>query len=507
MATIYRKYRAQNFQEIIGQDQIVKILRKAVAEDRFSHAYLFTGPRGTGKTSMARILSKAVNCLELRDGDPCNQCANCTSINQGKFMDLIEIDAASNRGIDEIRGLKEGIGFLPSEGKRKVYIIDEVHMLTEPAFNALLKTLEEPPSQVMFILATTEPHKLPLTIISRTQRFDFKLADDSSLIIKLSKILAAEEVKLNKEALNLIVKAGQGSFRDAETILEKVLSSVERGSAQEVEFSKEEIEKILGYVDSATIKNFIDNLVSGDLSASLSILDQIYQNGANLLQFSKECLVDVRLRMLADISSHGGNINKLLLIIKEFNIASQDIKTSLINILPLELAVLNICNLRKDIEKNTPNKTSIAQIVEAPKNIKQSIAKQVKESVEVTQTPIEVKNVNINSLGTDSARLMPLIEKYWPEILQEAKKYNHFLTAILSGAKFSINSENVLILGVKSGFHKKQIENAETRRMLNKIITSVCGEDIDFECIIDKGLLSVPDSKKSNADLVESILF
>ena len=260
---LYRKYRSQDFSQIFGQDSIKKVLTEAVKKNKVSHAYLFTGPRGTGKTSMARILAKALNRSNKKGADPCNKCSNCQAINESRFMDLIEIDAASNRGIDEIRDLKEKIGFLPVEGLYKVYIVDEVHMLTSEAFNALLKTLEEPPKNVVFILATTEVHKLPLTIISRTQRFDFKSASDDQLRAKLEYILKCEKISYDGEAIDMIVGTAGGSFRDAESILEKVLSSI--GYKKDSEINLEEVSSILGLADTKYTDLLIDYASQGNI--------------------------------------------------------------------------------------------------------------------------------------------------------------------------------------------------------------------------------------------------
>ena len=223
---LYRKYRAQNFDELIGQEHITKLLKNAVRKEQLSHAYLFVGSRGTGKTSTARILSKAVNCLDLKkDGNPCNKCEICVSITNGNFLDLIEIDAASNRGIDQIRELKERIEFAPSKGKYKIYIIDEVHMLTNEAFNALLKTLEEPPSHIIFILATTDVHKLPATILSRCQRYDFRLGTELEIEKVLKSVLKSEKLKIEDEALKLVVRNARGSYRDALSLLDVIVNS------------------------------------------------------------------------------------------------------------------------------------------------------------------------------------------------------------------------------------------------------------------------------------------
>jgi len=493
MVTIYRKYRARNFSEIIGQDHIVSALKQAVIEGRLAHAFLFTGPRGTGKTSMARILSKAINCLDLKNGEPCNVCANCVAINKGKFMDLIEIDAASNRGIDEIRDLKEKIGFLPVEGKQKVYIIDEVHMLTEPAFNALLKTLEEPPKQVVFILATTEPHKLPLTIISRTQRFDFKLADNESLRLKLSKILRQEGVSFEPAALELIVKAGQGSFRDAETVLEKVISSL---AGPEHQVTRIEAEIMLGYVSSELVASFLEALLIDNRTNAFDILHHVYDKGGNLVQFTKECLEISREKMITEVTAQGNShdLKRLLQIIKELTQAGQEIKTSLISILPLEIAIMNLT-----VPAIQTKKRSVAEKVNEESMIEPEIATKApkKDDIDPEQSTLRILPNN---------EAVELLRSKWGELLTEAKKYNHFLTAILSGAKIEAGPEQgVLNLTVNSAFHKKRLESGETRKILDKLISGICGIKVGFKCIIDKNIGAAKPGN-SNANLVEELL-
>lgn len=261
-SVLYRKYRAQDFDQLIGQDHITKLLKNAVKTGQIAQAYLFVGSRGTGKTSTARILSKAVNCLQPKeDGNPCNECEVCKAISNGSLLDLIEIDAASNRGIDQIRELKEKIEFSPSEGKYKVYIIDEVHMLTTEAFNALLKTLEEPPAHVIFILATTDVHKLPPTILSRCQRYDFRLGTDEEIKNVLSDVAKKEDLKIDDKAMALLVQNAKGSYRDALSLLDVVYSGQEKGKK---EITEEEVRKILGLPDFDKVVVLLKSLEKGD---------------------------------------------------------------------------------------------------------------------------------------------------------------------------------------------------------------------------------------------------
>jgi DNA polymerase-3 subunit gamma/tau len=494
MLTVYRKYRAKNFSQIIGQDHVVSVLKQAVHDGKISHAYLFTGPRGTGKTSMARILAKAVNCLDLQDGEPCNKCHNCKAINKGNFLDLIEIDAASNRGIDEIRELKNNVGFLPVEGRHKVYIIDEVHMLTEPAFNALLKTIEEPPQQVLFILATTEPQKIPLTIISRTQRFDFKLADNNSLQKKLSRIIETEKRIISPEALEIIVKAGRGSFRDAETVLEKVIS----GLNLDQEIVLTDVETILGLASHDLVGSFIEALLNDNRVGAFEILAKVESGGVNLSYFIKELLEEIRVRMMADIKfgNQAGNIKKSLKIVKEFNAASIEMRSSLVPILSIEVAIANLTS-DNPVESTKTNSKESMPVVEH--TVKKKETKEAKEEVAVKE---EVKINPANKINNPNVeKQVEDLKKHWKGILDAAKKYNHFLTAILAKVQLEAD-EGMVVFKVGSTFHKKRLENKETRKILSGLFTEQCGFDIDYKCIIE--LAKNKDKENiSNSKLVE----
>lgn len=290
MLAIYRKYRPKKLEDVLGQETIVKILKNAAKADRLAHAYLFFGPRGSGKTTTARLIAKIANCVKRQTdskfreiGEPCNDCSACREIDNNQSLDVIEIDAASNRGIDEIRDLREGIRLSPSSYRYKVFIIDEVHQLTKEAFNALLKTLEEPPAHAILILATTEYEKVPATIASRAQRFHFKKISLKEIADKLKKICETEKIDSSEDALELIAAAADGSFRDAESLLEQI-------AGMENSISVENVEKILGRVGFSRIAELAEIIMKNDLEKALDYINKINEEGFNITQFTKDLI-------------------------------------------------------------------------------------------------------------------------------------------------------------------------------------------------------------------------
>ena len=382
---LYRKYRPQTFKEIVGQEHIVKTLTNAIASDMISHAYLFSGPRGSGKTSIARLLAKAVNCekhshplndslTQSLDYEPCNQCSSCLEIKQGKAIDLIEIDAASHRGIDEIRELRDGIRFGPTKAKYKVFIIDEAHQLTKEAANALLKTLEEPPSYAIFILATTEIHKMIPTIISRCQRFDFRKLTLDEIIKRLELISKKENAKIEKSALELIALNSGGAIRDAESLLDRVLTfKLEKKE----EIKAEEIKDLLGLVEVNQVSQFIELVSQKKAAEAVDFLNGLINKGQDIQEFSRALVNYLRQALILKISGEKGENNPLITgltkeetqnlekqaekfteqelqkIINLFLQAENRIKYSSIPQLPLELAIVEIAeeNNNRTIEQ------------------------------------------------------------------------------------------------------------------------------------------------------------
>src|SRR6056297_1376694 len=290
--SFYRKYRPQKFNEIIGQPAVTKTLLNAIENDRISHAYLFAGPRGTGKTSTAKVLAMAVNCQNDESHEPCGHCESCQRISLGNSIDVIEIDAASNRGIDEIRELREKVKFYPGESKYKVYIIDEVHMLTRGAFNALLKTLEEPPDNVIFILATTEPHKVISTILSRCQRFDFSLLSVSNIVKRLEDICEKEKVDYEDDALNLIAHSSNGGMRDAISILDQAISFTNG------DITAHKLRDMLGKIEKGVLRDYVKYVADNNTSDALELINNLIEKGKGVSRFVNDLIEHIRQLLL-----------------------------------------------------------------------------------------------------------------------------------------------------------------------------------------------------------------
>jgi DNA polymerase-3 subunit gamma/tau len=297
---LYRKWRPQTFAEVAGQEPITRTLTNALASGKVAHAYLFTGPRGTGKTTTGRLLAKAVNCTDPHDGEPCNACDSCRLFLEGRALDLIELDAASNRGIDEIRALRDKVGFAPAAARYKLYLVDEVHMLTEPAFNALLKTLEEPPPHAIFVLATTEPHKVPATIASRCQRFDFRRIPLAAIVEVLKRICREEKVKCPDEGLELIARSATGSLRDALNLLEQLMDYHGR------KLTLANVQAGLGLVGDARSGDLARHALEGDLAGGLALIASVRDDGLDLRQFQREVVGHLRNLLLVKAGAEAG---------------------------------------------------------------------------------------------------------------------------------------------------------------------------------------------------------
>jgi len=363
---LYRKYRPSNFDEVTGQEIIKKTLENAIINNKISHAYLFTGPRGTGKTSIAKILAKTVNCTNLDGYMPCNKCVNCTQIEYKQSNDIIEIDAASNNGIDEIREIRNKVNLVPSTGKYKVYIIDEVHMLTTGAFNALLKTLEEPPAHVIFILATTDPHKIPATILSRCQRFDFKRITTINLVERLKYIIDQEKINIDVDAINEIARLSDGGMRDSISLLDQALAYSPKN------ISLEDIHEINGSLPIKKISDFVNLILEKNIGKLLNLIDEFNDSGKSLIKISEEIINYLKNILLYKISPEylknitnnyqiydntAKNVTKeqVISLISKFNNSMNDIKVSSDPKLSMELLIIKECSILDGIDPVKPS--------------------------------------------------------------------------------------------------------------------------------------------------------
>ncbi len=413
---LYRVWRPQSFKEVYGQEMITQTLQNAISQGTPSHAYLFTGPRGTGKTSVAKIFSKAINCPNSTNGEPCNECAICEQITEGSLGDVMEIDAASNNGVEEIRDIREKANYAPTQAEYKVYIIDEVHMLSMGAFNALLKTLEEPPKNVVFILATTEPHKIPLTIISRTQRFDFRRVSEEDIIQRMEYILTETEVNYEEDALLLIAKAAEGGMRDALSILDQALSF------QDEEILTADIQLITGSVTQELLEEYLEALATKDTKTALDLLQSLLSEGKDagrfvedVILFSRDLLLfqnmQRKVRSLFKIAKFSEEFEKLASkiadeflyeVINIFNKTQQELRLSNHAEVYLEVATIKLSQYEK-VESAVP---VAAQVKEGPKN--EDIQRMQREMSSMRSLLSEMKeNGSANGQGQEVKKARP----------------------------------------------------------------------------------------------------
>ena len=385
---LYRKWRPRTFDGVVGQTAITDTLKNAIKRGKISHAFLFAGPRGTGKTSCAKIFAKALNCTNLQDGEPCNECENCLAADQGTMNDIIEIDAASNNGVDEIRDIRDKVKYAPTQGKYKVYIIDEVHMLSMGAFNALLKTLEEPPEHVVFILATTELQKVPATIISRTQRYNFKRIDQHDLIARMTYILDQEKIDFEEKALEVIAQVADGGMRDSLSILDQILSY----DQDKVKY--EDALRITGYAAQEKIEQVLLNLLNGETSAALEIVHALLQDGASTKNILDE-LISLTVKGMLAIKSNKEETfltenyaselakipeEKFYLLVQAANNALNDLRYTNQQQIPLDVFVVQVTQAPVKAD-NTPRQAEAisSDVVQTLKNQIDTLSKQVAE--------------------------------------------------------------------------------------------------------------------------------
>ncbi|HHV29918.1 DNA polymerase III subunit gamma/tau [Acetivibrio mesophilus] len=519
---LYRKWRPMVFEDVVEQEHVVKTLRNSICSGRIAHAYLFCGTRGTGKTTMAKIFSRAVNCTDSKNGDPCNQCEVCLGILNGSLLDVIEIDAASNNSVDNIRDLRDEVIYTPSKARYKVYIIDEVHMLSTGAFNALLKTLEEPPAHVIFILATTEPHKLPATILSRCQRFDFRRIPVESIVKRVEYISKESGVEIQKEASKLIAKLSDGALRDAISILDQCISLGNK------ELTYEDVLSVVGLVTDTFISEVVDAIKNKEIDRVLQAVDKLVMEGKNIGQFVSEMVMYYRNLMICSSVSNPEDIIdasmdsiqkmkqqckglerfEIVAVIKELSSLEAALKWSSHPRVLLETALIKLCESRVDLgdagilERIQSLEKSVNDIVEkgiavpksgsgGSKRGAESVNSDKGNSASGAEERIEKKNIAKNAKGIEA----------WQEVLNELKGRGRMAiyTNLLDTKLVELNPTQVGIV-FKNGcsFNKMIVAKHENLEVVESCLCECLGKEVRVKCLDEED--TVDNGKKEEKD-------
>jgi len=489
-----RKYRPQTFSDLIGQPHIKDTLTNAITTNRLAQAYLFAGSRGTGKTTTARILAKCLNCLEGISITPCGKCSSCKEIANGYSMDVLEIDGASNRGIDEIRELRERVKFLPAKAKYKVYIIDEVHMLTNEAFNALLKTLEEPPAHVIFVFATTEPHKVPQTILSRCQRFDFKRISVSEICKLLKKVALTEKIEIDDLTLSFIARAAEGSMRDAESILDQVVSYCGNKVTQE------DVVTILGLVKQEVLITFCEAIIQADLNKIIKLLNDLIEEGTNLIQFVRDMMMHLRNLLLIKTGCNPATLTDLTVDnIKLLELQSSQFTTEQLLTIINELQKANENMRLFPLQARLLLEITLIKIIQGAKNQKPNI-EEFKEKT-ILSTPAQIEQVKQSE---ESKLSIQQVKEVWMEVRNKIKKEKPSLETCLASAELIDLVNHTLTIGFKKedSFHKKRIERGEYKEFIEEQIKKILNWDLKIKTVFINGKSSETTPKTTVLDMV-----
>lgn len=518
---LYLKWRPLSWDEVVGQDHVVRTLRNAVQTGRVSHAYLFSGPRGTGKTSTARILAKAVNCLdEDLTRRPCNECAHCQAVNRGEFLDLIEIDAASNTSVEDVRDLRDKINFAPNQARYKVYIIDEVHMLSQAAFNALLKTLEEPPEHALFVLATTEVHKIPPTVLSRCQRHEFRRIPVQDIVGHLKELVDSEGLDVEEEALTLIAKQATGSLRDGISMLDQLASAEGR-------ITLDLAHQVLGTATDRAVLELVDALLAGDAAQGLDVIQAALEGGSNPRHFSRQVIsylrnmlllkmgneerVDITTDTRRTLEQHARafSVQQLLTVIKAFNQATLHKSGSWQPSLPLEMAFIEVLDGGQGGgQKAGPDpKKKAAEEEQAAARPSQNRIKEPRpgeavpeggeqgEAAEIEAQEDKDQPARRQQTGPSSAGAPPdqksgpsphgvQVLRKWEGIVDAAREFNPTTQALLNSCTPLGLEDGCLVLSFKHELIKSKMENGDHLQICQDVIDEVVGEEYPIKCVI-----------------------
>ena len=503
---LYRKFRPITFSEIVGQEHITRTLRNQVIAGRVGHAYLFNGGRGTGKTSAAKILARAINCLNPQDGEPCNECEICKGAINGSLTDIVEMDAASNNSVEDIRSIREEVNFLPTKAKYRVYIIDEVHMLSTGAFNALLKTLEEPPEHVKFILATTEPQKLPATILSRCQRFDFKKISNENIIKRLNIVCEKSNIEITKEALNIIAVLSEGAMRDALSILERCIQDGEN------KIDEDKIKDLVGIPKITYIHQLTESILEYDVDKALANIDEVLEDGKDinnllweLIKYVKDILVykaSNKLELYSEeelnkikIISEKVSKEKLVDIIYQLSNLENDIKWSTQKTIMFQAGIIKLCSKQAETSSNLEERldkiekylrtSKVTSNMTMPVQQVQSNEPRMTFGVS-SKNSTEFKNTNIPKSNKEK-KFSNKSEEYWPQIVNDLKQSGKIVlyTNLMNTKAKEINDMTVGIEfpnGMTS-FGKTVLEKPENIREISNLVSIACGKEMQIKYI------------------------
>ena len=503
---LYRKFRPITFSEIVGQEHITRTLRNQIIAGRVGHAYLFNGGRGTGKTSAAKILARAINCLNPKDGEPCNECEICKGAINGSLTDIVEMDAASNNSVEDIRSIREEVNFLPTKAKYRVYIIDEVHMMSTGAFNALLKTLEEPPEHVKFILATTEPQKLPATILSRCQRFDFKKISNENIIKRLNIVCEKSNIEITKEALNIIAVLSEGAMRDALSILERCIQDGEN------KIDEDKIKDLVGIPKITYIHQLTESILEYDVDKALANIDEVLEDGKDinnllweLIKYVKDILVykaSNKLELYSEeelnkikIISEKVSKEKLVDIIYQLSNLENDIKWSTQKTIMFQAGIIKLCSKQAETSSNLEERldkiekylrtSKVTSNMTMPVQQVQSNEPRMTFGVS-SKNSTEFKNTNIPKSNKEK-KFSNKSEEYWPQIVNDLKQSGKIVlyTNLMNTKAKEINDMTVGIEfpnGMTS-FGKTVLEKPENIREISNLVSIACGKEMQIKYI------------------------